>query len=188
MPRGSDELVGRARAGLAEHWPVIALALLAIALSVVVRRTVYPAYSFNRDEPVYLWQVQALAEGKVFTSGGGMPRSFQPWLSGVADGMFFSQYTLGWPLVLLAFDLVLGSASGAIAFGAAFAVVGTYAFARETTHERAIAVAAAALLVLCPFVVVQSGVYLGYLFSLGLGSLFGACFLAGLRLRRRPLL
>ena len=32
-----------------------------------------------------------------------------------------------------------------------------------------------------PILVVQSGVYLGYLFSLGLGLLFGASLLAGLR-------
>ena len=188
MARGPDEPVGRARALLAEHWPALALALLAIAVSVVVRRAIYPAYSFNRDEPVYLWQVQALAEGKVFTAGGVMPHSVQPWLSGIRDGTFFSQYTLGWPLVLLAFDLVLGSASGALAFGAALAVLGTYAFTRELTHDRATATVAAAVLVLSPLLVVQSGVYLGYLFSLGLGALFGACFLAGVRRRRWPLL
>ena len=31
---------------------------------------------------------------------GGFPASFHPWLSGARDGVFFSQYTLGWPLVL----------------------------------------------------------------------------------------
>jgi hypothetical protein len=185
MARAPDAPVGRARALVDEYWPVVALALVAVAVSIVVRRAIYPAYSFNRDEPVYLWQVQALAEGKVFTSGGGMPLSFQPWLSGIRDGMFFSQYTLGWPLVLLAFDQVLGSASGALAFGTALAVVGTYCFAREITRDRATALVAAAALVLSPLLVIQSGVYLGYLFSLGLGALFGTCFLAGLR-RRNP--
>jgi 4-amino-4-deoxy-L-arabinose transferase-like glycosyltransferase len=188
MSRGPDAPEGRARALVAEHWPVVALAVVAVVVSVVVKRTVYPAYSFNRDEPVYLWQVRALADGKVFTSGGGMPRSFQPWLSGVSDGRFFSQYTLGWPLVLLAFDVVLGSASGAIAFGTALAVVGTYSFARVVTGERSVATVAAAVLVLSPLLVIQSGVYLGYLFSLGVGALFGACFLAGLRRRSTPLL
>jgi len=188
MVRAPDAPVGRARAFAAEHWPAAALALVAIVVSVVVHEKVYPALSFNRDEPVYLWQVQALAEGKVFTSGGGTPQFFQPWLSGVRDGMFFSQYTLGWPLVLLAFDLVLGSAAGALAFGTALAVVGTYAFAREITRDRAVAIVAAGVLVLSPLLVVQSGVYLGYLFSLGLGALFGAAFLAGLRTQHRWLL
>ena len=81
-----------------------------------------------------------------------------------------------------------GAPPGAIAFGTALAVVGTYAFAREITRDRATALVAASVLVLSPFVVIQSGVYLGYLFSLGLGSLFGACFLAGLRRRSAWLL
>ncbi|HEX5588309.1 MAG TPA: hypothetical protein VFZ17_13435, partial [Acidimicrobiia bacterium] len=176
--------MSRARSLLDRFGPVTALALVAVAISLVVHHTVYPAFSWNRDEVVYLWQVQGLAEGKAFTSGGGMPLFFQPWLSGIHDGMYFSQYTLGWPLVLLAFDQVLGSATGALAFATALAVVGTYAFAREITRERSTALVAAGLLVLSPLLVIQSGVYLGYLFSLGLGALFGATLLAGLRLRR----
>ena len=39
----------------------------------------------------------------------------------------------------------------------------------------------AALLLACPMIITQSGVYLGYLFSLGTGLLFGAALLAGLR-------
>jgi hypothetical protein len=176
--------VSRARSLLDRYGPVTALALVAVAVSLIVHHTVYPAFSWNRDEVVYLWQVQGLADGKALTSGGGSPLFFQPWLSGIRDGMFFSQYTLGWPLVLLAFDQVLGSAAGALAFGAALAVVGTYAFAREVTRERSTTLLAAAVLVLSPLLVIQSGVYLGYLFSLGLGALFGASLLAGLRLRR----
>ncbi|MET0629046.1 MAG: hypothetical protein ABW033_11380 [Acidimicrobiia bacterium] len=176
--------MSRARSLLDRYGPVTALALVAVAVSLIVHHTVYPAFSWNRDEVVYLWQVQGLADGKALTSGGGSPLFFQPWLSGIRDGMFFSQYTLGWPLVLLAFDQVFGSAAGALAFGTALAVVGTYAFAREITRERSTALIAAALLVLSPLLVIQSGVYLGYLFSLGLGALFGAALLAGLRLRR----
>ena len=160
------------------YWPLAAIVLVAVAISVVVHLQIFPAYSWNRDELVYLWQVQALAEGKVFTSGGGMPLFFQPWLSGILDGMFFSQYTLGWPLVLLAGDRLFGTASAAIVFGAALAVVGTYVFAREITSDHRLALVAAASLVLSPLLVVQSGMYLGYLFSLGLGALFGASFLS----------
>ena len=157
---------------------------MAVAISIVVHLLIFPAYSWNRDEPVYLWQVHALREGKVFTSGGGMPLFFQPWLSGIRDGMFFSQYTLGWPLVLLAGDVLFGTAAAAIVFGTALAVVGTYALGRELTSDHRIALVAAATLTLSPLLVIQSGLYLGYLFSLGLGTLFGASFLAGLRTSR----
>jgi hypothetical protein len=187
MGRATEAPVERAPTRVAEYWPLAVLVLGAIAISVVVHHAVFPAYSWNRDEVVYIWQVHALAEGKVFTSGGGAPLFFQPWLSGVDGGMFFSQYTLGWPLVLLA-GHALGSMSGALALGTALAVVGTYAFAREITRDRRIALVAAAVLVLSPVLVVQSGMYLSYLFSLGLGGSFAAALLAGLRWRRPALL
>ncbi|HXY94060.1 MAG TPA: hypothetical protein VEP49_16395 [Acidimicrobiia bacterium] len=177
-----------ARSRLREYWPLAAIVLVACLISVVVHTQIFPAYSWNRDEPVYLWQVHALEAGRIFTSGGGTPLFFQPWLSGIRDGMYFSQYTLGWPLVLLVADTLFGTAAAAIVFGTALAVVGTYALARELTRDRTIALVAAAALTVSPVLVVQSGLYLGYLFSLGLGTLFGASLLAGLRMSRRWLL
>ena len=187
MAPAGDVRTSRARAGFTEYWPLALLVMVAAAISVAVHHFVFPAYSWNRDEVVYLWQVQGLAEGKVFTSGGGTPLFFQPWLSGVSNGMFFSQYTLGWPLVLLVAQW-LGATASALAFATALAVLGTYAFAREVTRDRWVALVAAAVLVLSPVVVVQSGMYLSYLFALGLGALFGAGLLAGLRRRSRWLL
>lgn len=168
--------------------PVLALAVLAMAVSVVVRHEIYPDYSWNRDEPVYLWQTQGLAEGQLVTTDGGAPDFLQPWLTGARDGTFFSQYTPGWPLALTAADVLLGSAGAALAVAAALAVVGMYALALEVTRSRTLALISAALMTASPILVVQSGTYLGYLFSLGLGLLFGTALLAGLRTRRTWLL
>ena len=170
------------------YWPLALIVLVAAAISIVVHTQVFPAYSWNRDEPVYLWQVQGLRAGQVFMTTGDHPLFFQPWLSGIRDGSFFSQYTLGWPIVLLVADVLLGTAAGAVVLGTVLAVVGTYVLAREVTHDHALALVAAAGLTISPLLVIQSGVYLGYLFSLGLGTLFGASLLAGLRTRRRSLL
>jgi hypothetical protein len=171
----------------AEHWPVVVLGLVAILVSVVVHHWIYPAYSWNRDEPVYLWQVHALRDGTILPTDGGMPAFFQPWLSGHGDGYFFSQYTLGWPIVLLVGEVVFGTAASALAFGTLLAVVGTYAFARTITADRTVSVVAAVLMLASPILAIQSGVYLGYLFTLGLGLLFGAALITGFE-RRRPLL
>jgi hypothetical protein len=180
--------VSPARSRIREYWPLLAIVLVASAISIAVHLAIFPAFSWNRDEPVYLWQVHALRDGQIFTSGGGMPLFFQPWLSGISDGTYFSQYTLGWPLVLLTGDVVFGTAAAAIVFGTALAVVGTYFLARELTEDARLALVAAAVFTLSPLLVIQSGLYLGYLFSLGLGTLFGAAFLAGLRTARRSLL
>ena len=65
--------------------------------------------------------------------------------------------------------------------GTALAVVGAYVFARELTKDRWLSLLTGVLMLASPFVVIQSGTYLGYLFSLGLGLFFGAALLAGLR-------
>jgi hypothetical protein len=178
----------RSSAVWAECWRLALLGLLAIVLSVVVHHWIYPAYSWNRDEPVYLWQVHALRDGQILPTDGGMPAFFQPWLSGHGDGYFFSQYTLGWPIVLLVGEVVFGTAASALAFGTFLAIVGTYAFARTITHDRTVSFVAAVLMLASPIVAIQSGVYLGYLFTLGLGLLFGAALITGFERRRRLLL
>jgi hypothetical protein len=171
----------RVAAWLAEHWVLLGVLAVALVASLVIRHVVYPGYSWNRDEVTYQWQVSVFRGGELFGSDGGFPELFWPWLSGHnADG-FFSQYTLGWPLVMLAFDLVFGTSAGAILLGVTIFVVGAYALTRELTRDRRLAVLSTVLLVASPFFAVQSGVYLGYLFSLGLGALFGASLLAGLR-------
>ncbi len=96
-------------AWLRRHWPLLALAAGAVAVALLSRYLIYPAFSWNRDEATYLWQVDGLRVGRIFTTDGNAPLFFWPWLTGLRDGGFFSQYTVGWPLVLLAFDEVLGS-------------------------------------------------------------------------------
>jgi hypothetical protein len=85
------------------------LAGIAFALSLIVRHEVFPAYSWNRDEPVYLWQTQLLQDGHLSATDGGAPEFFRPWLTAASDGKLFSQYTPGWPLALWLSDTVLGS-------------------------------------------------------------------------------
>ncbi len=177
---------GRASGWLGRNWPgrsweVLALAVSAIVVALAVQHFVYPAFSWNRDEVTYLWQVDGLSVGKVLLTDGGAPQFFWPWLAGHTGIWFFAQYTLGWPLVLLAMETVFGSPLLSLPFGTALAVLGVYAFARELTKDRSLALLTGVLMLASPFVVVQSGTYLGYLFSLGLGLFFGTALLVGLR-------
>ena len=177
-----------ALARLRVHWPALALAVLAALVALWARHTLFPEFSWNRDEPVYQWHVEALRSGQLTPTDGGHPSLFQPWLSARGDGVFFTQYTLGWPVVLLAFAVLTGSAGNALLVGAALAVLGTYAFAIEVTHDRRLATVAAALMVGSPLLAIQGGVYLSYLFTLGLGLLFGVALLRGIRHHRPGLL
>ncbi len=169
---------------LRRHWPALVLAGLAAAVAAWARYRIYPGLSFNRDEAVYLWQVETLEKGFLKSIDGGRPDLFLPWLSAARDGFMFTQYTLGWPLVLLGAKLLTGSVASALYAGSSLAVMGTYAFAWEVTHRRATAIVAAACMVASPIMAIQGGVYLSYLFTLGLGLLFGVGLLSGIRTGR----
>src|SRR5262245_41136557 len=85
----------RANSWLRRNWPWLALTAAAAAVAVVSRHLIYPALSWNRDEATYLWQVELLRSGRIFGTDGGWPNFFWPWLAGLRDGQFFSQYTAG---------------------------------------------------------------------------------------------
>src|SRR6476659_5002256 len=173
----------RLSAWISRYWLLLLLLVGAGVLSVVVRHVIYPALSWNRDESTYLWQVQGLRAGDLLSTTGGLPEFFQPWSTGGTHGQFFSQYTLGWPGVMLVADVLFGSPAASMVWGTLLAVIGTYAFTREVTRDHVLSLVTTALVVASPMIITQSGVYLGYLFTLGVGLLFGAALLAGVRRR-----
>ena len=177
----TEASTGGARVLVRRYWPLALLGLVAVLVSAAVYHWVFPAYSWNRDETVYLWQARALRHGVLLPTDGGTPAFFWPWLSGHGNGFFFSQYTLGWPSILAAGLLVTGTTAVAIPFGALLSVLGMYAFARTTTRDHELALIAAALMVVSPVFLVQSGLYLGYLFTLGLGLLALSALLSGVQ-------
>ncbi|MGQ0830309.1 MAG: hypothetical protein ACT4OV_01390 [Microthrixaceae bacterium] len=176
----------RPRHRWAEHLPAAGLAVLAALVALWARHTVFPAYSWNRDEPVYLWHVEVLRAGLLTATDGGHPGLFLPWLSASAQGELFTQYTLGWPLVLLAAEWLTGAPGAALLLGAALAVIGTYALGLELLQDRRVATVAAGLMVASPILPIQGGAYLSYLFTLGLGLIFGVLLLSGIRTGRWP--
>ena len=180
MPAGP-----RAAPPLRSHWPAAGLALIAALVAIWAHHSLFPALSWNRDEPVYLWNVDVLRHGQLTATDGGHPELFLPWLSAAEGGVMFTQYTLGWPLVLLVARLLTGTSASALPVGAALAVVGTYSLAYEVSQRRRLAAIAGSLLVASPILAVQGGVYLSYLFTLGIGLAAGALLLSGVR-RARP--
>jgi hypothetical protein len=151
-------------------------------VATAIQHFVYPALSWNRDEPVYLWQVELLRSGLLTGSDGGFPELLHPWLAGWSDGRFFTQYPVGWPVVILAGSLV-NWPGAAIAVAAVLAVTGVRSLALELDFDPLVANASAMVLLASPIVAVQGGLYLNYLFTLGLGLWFLSMFLASVRRR-----
>src|SRR5690625_4598734 len=84
-----------------DHRFFIVLLVLASAVgAVIISEVVYPNLSWNRDEPVFLWQADLLLDGQLTQTDGGFPSAFHPWLSAHRDGKFFGQYPLGWPAII----------------------------------------------------------------------------------------
>jgi hypothetical protein len=169
------------------RWAPVLLCVAAFVASLLSQHLIFPALSWNRDEVVYLWQTDLLRAGQLAVGDGGFPNLFQPWLSAAEGGELYPQYTLGWPLVLLVGRFV-GSTDFAVAGGAAMVVGASWLFVREVIGDRRVATLAATFLLLSPILVLQGGLHLNYLFSLGLGLLFLTATFAGARTGRSGLL
>ncbi len=167
--------------GLSSPRATVVIVLVAAVVAAVIDAFIYPAFSWNRDEPVYLWQVELLRHGQLTAPDGGFPELLHPWLSAWREGAFFTQYPLGWPVVMLAGSLV-GWPGAALSVAAALATSGVCLLALELRRDRLVANVAGLVFLASPIFAVQSGVYLTYLFTLGLGLWFSWLFLSAVRL------
>ena len=169
---------GRWRAALA------VLAVVAGALAVLTNLTLFPLYSLNRDDSVYVAMARLLETGAVTLPADSDP--FRPWASAVVGDRVVLKYTPPWPAVIAAGDLLTGSPRAALAVSAAAAAVLVALLAAEVLRDRAVAVGAGTLFALSPVVVVQSGTFLPYLPSLSLGLGAAVLLLSGTRLGATP--
>jgi hypothetical protein len=153
---------------------VCVLAGAAFGLALLVQHTLFPLSSLNHDEPIYLVSADMLTDGEL-TLPLDQADFFRPWASGVRDGHVVLKYPPVWPAVLAAADVATTSPRNGAALTAAAAAVLTYLLVVELGANRRAGVAAAAILVLSPIVVFQSGTTLPYLFLLTL--VLGAFYL-----------
>ncbi|WNV73662.1 hypothetical protein [Geodermatophilus sp. DSM 44513] len=169
---------GRWRAALA------VLALLAGAAAVLTNAALFPLYSLNRDDSVYVAMAELLQTGAVTLPAEA--DAFRPWASAVVGDRVVLKYTPPWPAVIAAADLLTGSPRAALALSAAAAAVLVALLAAEVLRDRVAAVTAGGLFALSPVVLVQSGTYLPYLPALvpGLGA--ALLLLSGARLGSTP--
>jgi hypothetical protein len=157
-----------------------ALALVAFASSLVTSATLFPRYSLNRDDSVYVAMARMLQRGNL-TLAAAEQDFFRPWASGVVGDRLVLKYTPPWPSVLAVSDLVAGTPRLALGLVAAATVVLTAMVAGEVLGDRWTGILAGALLALSPLFVLQSATYLPYVFQLVLGLAAGHLLLTGLR-------
>jgi 4-amino-4-deoxy-L-arabinose transferase-like glycosyltransferase len=163
---------------------LVVLASVAGAAAVLTNLTLFPLYSLNRDDSVYVAMARLLETGAVTLPADS--DAFRPWASAVVGDRVVLKYTPPWPALIAAGDLVTGSPRAALAVSAAAAAVLVALLTAEVLRDRVVAVTAGALFALSPVVVVQSGTYLPYLFSLALALGAAVLLLSGTRLGSTP--
>jgi hypothetical protein len=148
---------------------IVALAALGAAVSaVLLSRFVFPYFSVNNDEPVYVYQARMLLEGRLTLPVGADTAFFRPWMSGQVGRHMVMVFPPVLPALLATAQVLTGTMRSALAVGAAAGVVLASLLAREITGDRRTAVTAAVLLAVCPLFVIQSGLFLSYVLALDL--------------------
>ena len=159
---------------------VATLVGLGLGLSFMTSSWVFPLYSLNHDEPMYVLQSKMLRRGEL-TLPAKHAEFVRPWAAGARHGRIVMKYAPPWPTAIALADALFSSrrAAPALAFGAAVLLVHLLSF--ELFRSRRAAILTAGLFVLSPVVIVQSGTFLPYLFQLVLELTFAVLLLSGLR-------
>jgi len=176
MPRSDSE---RSRYGLPRSLTrprrvALALAVLAGLLVFLIGETVFPYYTSNHDEAVYLQQAAMLLEGKLALRPP-VPDAFRPWFFVADGGRLYPKYMPVVPAIFAVGGLA-GSFRLALGLVAAATVGLTYAVVTEVFEPKT-GVVAAAFLLASPLFLVDAAVFLPYVPALCLNLLFAWAYL-----------
>ncbi len=144
------------------------LAAWSFGISLWLADRLFPRLSSNNDEAVYLFQARVFRSGHLTLPAAPYADFFRPWMTSPHDERLVAVFQPVFPAWLALCDRVFGSMRPGPALVAAAAVVLVAVLARALDLGRWTAVVASALFALSPFVVVQSALYLEYIFAVAL--------------------
>jgi hypothetical protein len=171
VPRWVDPLV------------VALLAVGALAASLAVSRLVFPHFSMNNDEPVYVFQARMLLDHRL-TLPAADAVFFRPWMSGQIGDHLVMVFPPVLPALLALGQLVLGSMAATLGVLAAVGVALVAVLTRQVTGDRRAGLLAPLVLAVCPLFVIQSGLFLSYVLALDLELALAILLVAGARRQR----
>ncbi len=154
------------------------LVVVAGGVALVARANLAPLWSGDSDEPVYVYQGRMLAQGHATLPIRLYADFLHPWLFGRRGDRLFSQYPPGWPAVI-AVGHLLGDERVALVLAAAAAVAATWFLGEQVS--RGSGFLSALFLLLAPIFVMQSSLYLSYLWTAALLAGAVGCVVAGVR-------
>jgi len=174
MTAAGGSLAGRLVGWCRDRKATLLLAVLTGVAVYLIGEGVFPHYTSNHDEAVYLQQAEMLLEGQL-TMEAPVPESFRPWFFVAEDGVLYPKYT---PVTagLFALGGLVGSYRLALAVLAALAVALIKGVVHEAFDGRT-GLLAAGLLALSPLFLVQAAVFLPYVPAFVLNLLFAWAYL-----------
>jgi hypothetical protein len=178
----ADRLPDEARARY--RLAAAALAVVAGVVAFLSSNGLFPYLSTNHDEAVYLQQAAMLLEGRLFLRPP-VVEAFEPWFFVESSEGLYPKYS---PVVAAVFavGMALGDPSLSLAVVGAALVGLTYAVGAEA-FDRRTGLLGAVLVLVSPFYVVQTGLFLPYAPTLAFELLFAWAYLRSVRTGSRPL-
>ncbi|WP_254271254.1 glycosyltransferase family 39 protein [Haloarcula marina] len=152
----------------------LAVALVGGLLVFTLAHVVFPYYTSNHDEAVYLQQAAMLLDGQLFLQPP-VDGAFRPWFFVESERGLYAKYTPV-PAAMFAVGKLLGGYRVALAVVAAATLVGTYHTVREAFDART-GVVASILMLASPLFLVDASVFLSYVPATMWNLAFAASYL-----------
>jgi 4-amino-4-deoxy-L-arabinose transferase-like glycosyltransferase len=172
---------------LGKKWPVLLLAFIAFAWAIIASHLLFPFYTNNHDEGVYVFQAKVLAEGKLFLPANQHNDFFKAYFTVNKDNRAIFKYAPVHAAFLALGLFLFGSMQATLGFVAAGNVLLLYLLSWELYRQSRLAIVAAAFCLFSPFFLIQSATFLSYTTALLLHLSFAVLLLRGFR-RQSPLL
>lgn len=160
---------------------LVLLILVAFIWAIGASATLFPYYSVNNDEAVYVLEANTLLEGRLTLPVTPFDHFTQPrFVYPLGDKNVF-MYSHVFPAFLALGKLIFGSMRVVLGLIAAIAVGGMYALVYELYRDRTAALIAAGMLLTSPLFLLHSATYLPYTFLLMMAIVFWTLSAHGLR-------
>ncbi len=157
------------------------LLLLSFVGSLLISRFVFPHFSTNNDEPVYVVQARMLLEHHLTLPAAPHSEFFRPWMSGRIGDRLVMVFPPVLPALLALGEWLFGSMRVTLALLAAAGVLAVHRLTHELTGDRRAALYAAFILAICPFYLIQSGLFLAYVLAVDLELALAGFLVTGSR-------
>jgi hypothetical protein len=167
----SNSFVSKNKKSIGSHLFVISAALISFSIIVLLNQFVFPYYSSNHDEGVYIFQMKMLAQGDIYLKSNNYSDFFNAYFV-INDGeKLYGKYTPVHPLILSIFYILFGDVRLAIGFLAALNIILLYFISMEI-YDSDTAKIATIICLSSPLFLIISSTYLPYTTSLLLSQIF----------------